>query len=315
MIRTQTITGFTLIELLVVLFMVAVFMAAVFSLYQTHQRSAYTQEETVEVQQNLRVGMEQITNDIRMSGFLVTSSTNAINTVGDSAGIAGTDENGVAVVTDTILLNTASAAATVARNTSATQDVVLAAGGAVSLSVNSIETLGVGDTVVIVGAQDDTLVIPTTFTVTLANNTGGPACAGFAAPCLTLTAVTAGTGSIKPGDLVVRTGIGPYPNNILYQLVTNAVNPNCPLGQNCLQRTANDGTGAQIIATNITNLQFMYLLENGTEVAVPIDLSQIRGVRTTLTARRVNTTAFTDNFAQPKTLVSEASIRNQSRRN
>ena len=313
MIRTQTITGFTLVELLVVLGMVAVFMAAVFSLYQTHQRSAYTQEESVEVQQNLRVGMEQITNDIRLAGFLVTSGTNPINAVGDSGGIAGTDDNGVAVVTDTVIVNTASAAATVARNISATQTVTLAVGGTASLSVNSIETLGVGDRVVIVGAQDDTLVIPTTFDVTVANNTGGPVCAvGFNAPCLTLRAVNAGTGSIKPGDMVVRTGTGPYPNNITYSLVAGG---GCPAGQNCLQRNANDGTGAQIIATNITNLQFMYLLDNGTEVAAPTDLTQIRGVRATLTAQRINTTAYTGNFAQPRTLVSEASLRNQSRRN
>ncbi len=306
--------GFTLIELLMVLGMVAVFMAAVFSLYQTHQRSAYTQEESVEVQQNLRVGMQRLTDDIRMAGFLVTSGINPINAVGDSAGIGGTDGNAAPVVTDTLVLNTASAAATVARNTSATQDVVLAAGGTVDLSVNSIETLGVGDRVVIVGAQDDNLVIPTTFDVTVANTTGDPVCAvGFAAPCLTLRAVAAGSGSIKPGDMVVRTGLGPFPNNITYVLVGGVAG--CPAGQTCLQRTANDGTGAQIIATNITDLQFTYQLNNGTQVSAPTDLSQIRGMRIALTGQRVTTTAYTGNFARPRSLVSDAGLRNQSRRN
>jgi hypothetical protein len=191
----------------------------------------------------------------------------------------------------------------------------------VNLSVNTIETLLAGDTVVIVGAMDDNVVVldplnnPTTFLVTAANGTG-PVCAvGFPAPCLTLTADSAGAGSIKPGDLVVRIGAGPFPNNILYQLVTNAADPNCPLGQTCLQRTPNDGTGPQIIATNMTDLQFMYTLNNGTQVAAPTDLSQVRGVRVTLTGQRVNTTAYTGGVAQPSTLVSEASLRNQSRRN
>src|SRR5574341_1873842 len=64
-------SGFTLIEVLIVAAMLGIVMGAIYSLYVTHQRTAYTQEEEVDVQQNLRIAMDSISRDIRMSGFLI----------------------------------------------------------------------------------------------------------------------------------------------------------------------------------------------------------------------------------------------------
>lgn len=313
-IQTPSTAGFTLIELLVVVGIMSIFMAAVFSLYQTHQRSAYTQEETVEVQQNLRVGMDQIMDDVRMGGFLVTSGTNPINAVNDNTGIMGTDTDnlGNPIGTDTLTLNTATASAVVTRNISLAQTVTLSPGPPVSLSVNSIETFLVGDIVVVVGAQSDNLVIADTFTLTEVNDVANGPCGGgaAAAPCLTLLAAVGGTATINPGDMIVRVGAGGYPNTVQYRVVNNVLNGACLAGQTCLERNANDGTGPQIIANNITGLQFRYVLQNGIEVDNPVALNQVRGVRVTLTGQRVNTTAYTGGAAQPKTLVSVVSIRN-----
>lgn len=302
--------GFTLTELLVVVGIMGIFMAAVFSLYQTHQRSAYTQEETVEVQQNLRVAMDQISNDIRMGGFLITSGTNPINAVNDNTGIVGTDTDnaGNPIGTDSVTFNTAGASAVVARNTSPTQTLTLSPGPPVSLSVNSIETLLVGDIVVVVGAQSDTLVIADTFTLTEVNDIANGPCGGgaTAAPCLTLQAAVGGTGTFNPGDMVVRVGAGGYPNTVQYSVV----NAGCPVGPTCLQRNSSDLATPQIIADYITGLQFRYVLQNGIEVDNPVALNQVSGIRVTLTGRRVNTVAYTGGTAQPRTLVSVASIRN-----
>ncbi len=292
-IQTPSTAGFTLIELLVVVGIMSIFMAAVFSLYQTHQRSAYTQEETVEVQQNLRVGMDQIMDDVRLAGLLVLAGTNPISIFTDGA-------------TDTITLNTASASLALTRITSPTQTQNLASGEALNLMVSGVDAFAVGDVAMIVGAQDSNLVIPDTFNVT-AVNTAGTCAVGVNAPCLTLEAVNGGTGTTNPGDMVVRTGAGPYPNTVTYSVIAGG---GCPAGQTCLLRATNDGVAAQIIANNITNVQFMYVLQNGIEVPSPVDLSQVRAVRITLTGQRTNTVAYTGGVATPRTLVSVASIRN-----
>ncbi len=311
-IRARGIAGFTLIELLVVVGIMGIFMAAVFSLYVTHQRSAFTQEETVEVQQNLRVAMDQISNDIRMAGFLVTSGTNPINAVNDNTGIVGTDTDnaGNPIGTDSVTFNTAGASAVVARNISPTQspNLLPSPGPPLSLSVNNIETLLVGDIVVIYGVQSHSLVIADTFTLTEVNDIVSGPCGGgaTAAPCLTLQAAVGGPATINPGDIIIRVGAGGYPNTIQYSVV----NVNCPVGPTCLQRNSSDSATPQIIADYMTGLQFRYVLQNGTEVDNPVALNQVNGVRVTLTGRRVNTVTYTGGTAQPRTLVSVAGIRN-----
>ena len=63
--------GFTLVELLIVTVMLGMVMTALYSVYTSHQRTAYTSDETVEVQQNLRIAMDSISRDIRTAGLLL----------------------------------------------------------------------------------------------------------------------------------------------------------------------------------------------------------------------------------------------------
>jgi len=69
--------GFTLIELLMVAVMLGLVMMAVYSIFTTSKRSANTQDDVVEVQQNLRIAMDNITRDIRNAGFMISQMRDA----------------------------------------------------------------------------------------------------------------------------------------------------------------------------------------------------------------------------------------------
>lgn len=63
--------GFSLVELLVVVAIFGIISVAVLDLYVNVVRSTTSSEEVVEVQQGMRIALEQIARDIQMSGFLV----------------------------------------------------------------------------------------------------------------------------------------------------------------------------------------------------------------------------------------------------
>lgn len=275
--------GFTLIELLIVCGMLGIVMGAIFTLYQTHQRSAYTQEEVVEVQQNLRIAMDSITRDIKMAGFLtplpqtVTAPLNA-------------------AIANSITINTGAEAGVYARITANTPSIV----GNTSFTVDSVDNFANGDSVRIIRPQDGSEPITGPLTVN----------APPAAPNLTIgtTAVV----DYLNGDIVVRTTNNALnPNTIRYFVTTTGA---CPTGQSCIARRTNEGTldvDTQIVANNITNLQFSYILDDNTENNAPTDLSTIRAVRVTITGQTVTTTALSGGQAKTRQIASIVRIRNR----
>lgn len=69
-VRIRTIpAGFSLVELLIVMVITTVVGMAGFSLYQHSNRSYLVREAVSEAQQNVRVAMERLAQDIRMAGF------------------------------------------------------------------------------------------------------------------------------------------------------------------------------------------------------------------------------------------------------
>lgn len=62
-------TGFTLIELMMVIVVSTVIMALVWTTTTMQERSYITQEQVVEIQQNLRAAINILSRDIRMAGF------------------------------------------------------------------------------------------------------------------------------------------------------------------------------------------------------------------------------------------------------
>jgi type IV pilus assembly protein PilW len=61
--------GFTLVELMITLAMSAIIVAAVYSAYIIQQKTYYTQGQVVEMQQNIRAGLELMSSEIRMAGY------------------------------------------------------------------------------------------------------------------------------------------------------------------------------------------------------------------------------------------------------
>jgi type IV pilus assembly protein PilW len=61
--------GFTLVELMITLAMSGIIVAAVYSAYIIQQKTYYTQGQVVEMQQNIRAGLEMMSSEIRMAGY------------------------------------------------------------------------------------------------------------------------------------------------------------------------------------------------------------------------------------------------------
>jgi len=62
-------SGFTLVELLIVMAITGIVTGAVFTAFKSQQKSYGVQEQVVEMQQNLRAGMDLMVREIRMAGY------------------------------------------------------------------------------------------------------------------------------------------------------------------------------------------------------------------------------------------------------
>lgn len=313
--RTQTPTrvseaGFSFIELLMVMAMLGLILGAFESLYVAHQRSATTETEAVDVQQNLRMGLDQMVRDISMAGFMVTGANPVAAVVNNASPTA-----------DAVTLTTGSESLVSATIDSATSNVTVAAGTLVDLavmafngSVGGFETVDQGAARVrIVNYRGEPLGAGTTFTVLLVNPAAGT-CGVVPAPCMRLRADNAGTGTIGRGDTIVKTsvpgGAEAFPHNVQYAVAACPA----PLAGNCLMRTTVPAAagGAQVVATNVSDLQLSYLLDGATEVAAPTaaQLSTVRAVRVTLSGQLVDTAAVAGGNLKTRTLTSIIAIRN-----
>jgi prepilin-type N-terminal cleavage/methylation domain-containing protein len=324
--------GITLIELLVVMGIFGIVMGAIYSLYSTHQRSAYTQDEVVEVQQNLRIGIDSITRDVRMAGFLVPYKPNtnirmpAVQLASNATGILQPLSAPDNVRSDDMTLNTSSESATFARiipASNATTYIVTAATFNIPVdSPESVDSFNVGDHVRIVRPQDrsqpkltaEALLTPRVYRITGTNRS---------VPSLTLT-IDAGYNdptniNLNKGDMICKIS-SPYtthPNTIQYCLgpapTCGPTVTTCPAGQLCLMRIVNTTGDKSVIAQNMAGLQFRYLLDNGTEsdAPAPNDYNNVRAVRVTLTGETVTTKVLSGGQAKKRQIESVIQIRNR----
>jgi prepilin-type N-terminal cleavage/methylation domain-containing protein len=295
--------GFTLIEILIVTLILGIIMSAVYSVYLTHQKSAYTQEDVVDVQQNLRIAMDTISRDVRMAGMLVPST---------SAPLAS------ASAADTITINTASSLGVYAMIDA--NQTANAGDSSVTFTVNSQDDIDLfkanqGNPVRILRPSNCSQPINTEFTFP------APTDADRTNRQLTLETTTAfaTTETIKRGDMIVMTSSTPPAfDSVVYTLVNGGTNVNgitCPQGQQCITRTriTNGTSDEDIIANDISGLNFGYILDNGTETSAPAaaNMSNIRAVRVTITGQ----TSFTKNLSGgPKTRQLSTVIKIRNRR-
>jgi prepilin-type N-terminal cleavage/methylation domain-containing protein len=292
--------GFTLVELLIVAAMLGMVMTALYSVYVSHQRSAYTSDETVEVQQNLRIAMDSISRDLRTAGLLL--KTGVTGTTPISAGTTGS----------TLFISSGCPSGIITRITPSPSPKTGTASPNTFTVDNdgSVSAFSNNDYVRILRPVDKTQPGGTDRKYQVAGTPG--------VNSITLNTVTGfpdPTGvNFNTGDVICKiiSSAPTPPNTIQYYLGNTGT---CPAGQQCLIRV--DETGSRnVIAQNMANLQFQYLLDgyplpNETSAPTTTTLGTIRAVRVTATGQTATTVALSGN--QPKTRQMETLIQLRNR--
>jgi prepilin-type N-terminal cleavage/methylation domain-containing protein len=311
------VAGFTLIELLIVMGMLGIVLTAVYSLYLTHQRAAYTQDEVVEVQQNVRIAMDSITRDIRNAGTLIPRTdipSTVSNVENSSVGNAGPNS---------ITLNMASSqegyawVTTDLNLTGPTSDF--------SLNVDSTTSLGNFNTGDIVRIMRPELMSEATGSAGSLYSVSGISTSPV--PLMNLHYMS-GSGiqpdtstPFKRGDVIAMvTSAAPgyvNPNTAVYSL---AAGGSCPLGQTCIIRSENGVSN--VVATNIANLTFTYIMDDSSNTEVNqipappnypnlTDVAKIKAVRVTVTGQTVTTVPLSGGQAKQRQMTSMIKLRNR----
>ncbi len=310
--------GFTLIELLIVVAIFGIIMGAVYSVYTANQRAAYTTDEVVEVQQNLRIAMETVTKDLYAAGFLIdTSETDAISAVTNDTGLKSAQDLGqqapVPPGSDTITINMASVNnifARVAVDYPAGTSTLGVFTPVAATQTTPIRLFSNGDSVKIIRFESGKY---------RALDNGAiykiKAVAGIDIPNSTMTFDAAVTEEVKTGDRIVRV-VNATPPVVTYALVNNATNSNCPANQLCLQRnTDGDIAPFPIVAQNISDFQIRYLLDNNNIVTdptvLPNKLSMVKDVIVTIWGETQQTRLLSGNIPKIRQLSSVVRLRNR----
>jgi len=257
--------GFTIIETLMVLAMLGIVMGAIFSLYITHLKNAYAQDETIEMQQNLRMAMESISRTLKNAGTLVPLTTTPLEAFGNSS--------------SSVQVNTASSDGVYAR--SMTNRTNRASNFAIySSKVDSTNGFSAGDKVRLINPLAAAPVFATYTTILISDT---PTAQSLH---LTGSGVFVTGSDVKPGDIFAKAASTTAPrthDSVLFFISSGTIATGlvCPTNQQCLVRSTN-GT-PEILASYISKLRFSYIDESGTESATaPAELNTIRSVRVTI---------------------------------
>jgi prepilin-type N-terminal cleavage/methylation domain-containing protein len=252
-------SGLTLIELLIALVMSAIIIAALYQTFIGQQKTYTVQEQVVDMQQNLRAGLNKMVREIRMAGFGNVSNIlppqnspfiayggpfyNIINPINKANNIKQNDDQ----ITIIGAFEQVSTLKTVGTNTIELEGNASAFSSDLNAK-NKYICIGGLETHIVTGVNGNTI----TLSSNLKNN-------------------------YNIGDPVFKV------KAITYQLRWDNDNPKMPV----LTREDNtDGGGKSFpLAENIENLQFMYTLVDGTETDSPANPLDIRMVKVIVTAR------------------------------
>jgi type IV pilus assembly protein PilW len=268
--------GFTLIELLIAVALGLVIIAGLFRTFKVQHDSYLVQDQVSAMQQNLRAAMHFIIRDLQMAGYYTNfDRTNRQLDWNDLDGDSNPNNNTEPGRPLIFAVNNASAAGIKAN----TDLIVIVKAGSEGRLLTAGE--GASGGVITLSTRD----LDGDGTVDL-NNTGKKFGVlvkddlSFA----DLFQVDTPSGSINPplgltenytsGDAVYRTDL------IIYRVTDDAARP-------CLVRkNLGDDNGYQVIAENIDNLQFRYLLNDNTWVNDPTgNQTRVRAVEVLLVAR------------------------------
>lgn len=283
--------AFTLVEILVVMVVMGLVIASVYSLsIDTKQRSVTT-EAVVDIQQNLRVAMDTLEQDIRMAGFLIPDDQTAISSApddiaqdtddpADNSPNIGTnvdsDGDGTATAGAVFTLQTSSSQRVYARvidETFASPTITL------ELEDGMFDLFDSGDEIQVIrpGTRADLGNSWSVAGVSDANNE------------ITISDGTYTAGTVEAGDMVVRklVGEGDPVANISYWLRP------MPDGSAGFQLMRSDGAADDVVSSNITAIDLAYLDETGAATAT---LEDIRSIRI-----NISTGTDANNFSDAKT--------------
>jgi prepilin-type N-terminal cleavage/methylation domain-containing protein len=261
--------GFSLVELLIVVMMMGIVTMAIYSLYESTQRTATSQDQTVELQQNLRVAMDQIARDIRMAGFMIPADLTPIATANQNS----------------ITFNTASTFGRAARiNDDPTVSVVNGASVDLNLTVASA-----AQALLFADGNFARIIRPPNqgdlFDDCIISLTAGPSGTTLPIRIMNNSGADISSLQLRPGDIFARiTDDSNNPNTVRY------------LREDDLFRRRTDETTADVDTQTVANglrasadpnldgLQFRYILDDGTEQTTVsgATLDSIKAVRVTL---------------------------------
>jgi len=251
--------GITLIELLVALVIAGILVAAVYRTFLSQQKTYVIQDQVVDMQQNVRAGINRMMREIRMAGF---------GGVGD---ILGGGVNGPTEVITTLPSS---------NNSITNNNSITIVGG-----FNQVSTLAAEAA----GGQ---------FQVTLANAVDASQFDGGAHHFVSIGGAESNIVSSRAGATLTLSNplklthkiTDPLGNPVSVPIFKiQAITYVCGVsdGKPVLQRNENTGGGAQPLADNIENVQFEYFdATNVNPLALPIaDPGIIRMIRVTVRAR------------------------------
>lgn len=302
--------GFTLIELLIVVAILGIVMGAVYSLFIANQRTAYTTDEVVEVQQNLRIAMEAVTKDLYSAGFLIdTANTPAISAFANDGGLKSAQVLNQAPVpagSDTVTINMATLNNAFTRSStdvSAGSSTITVMPPVAATQVAAIRLFHNDDSIKIIRFESGKYRDLGLYTI---NHAGG-----VDIPNNTINFTPALTEDVKIGDRIVLVPAGSItPPTVRYELVNAATAPpnTCPANQLCLQRTTN---GVEIVAQNMSDFQLRYILDDNSVTDTPADTKSIKAVIVTVWGETQVTRLLSANVPKIRQLSSVIRLRNR----
>jgi len=271
--------GFTLVELMVALAISLVVMGAIFLTFKSQQDSYVIQDQITAMQQNLRSAMYMLTKDIQMAGYYTNFDGNQYTMDWDD--LDGDNEiirpliyarNNLNVAGDNIKDNTD--VIVIVKASSKTRPLAgteSATGSNVDASLRDVDTLVAGKCALLV---KENLSRAEFFQV---QEDAGPM-------NLTISLVE----NYVEYDLIYRADV------IIYYVDDeddpgDANDNDDPAHPKLRRKNLGSNQGAQVVAENIDNLQFRYLLSDGTWTNNPAGQEpNVRAVEVSLLARTAN---------------------------
>lgn len=279
--------GFALVEIMLTLAVTGILMAAVYNLYLNTQQAAVQQEEVVELQQNLRVAMDQLTREIRMAGFLVFRTHPPLA----AAPQHPTESSKLILHTGCPSGDSAPLIAEVRFENGGPQTFPLA-------GATMVDLFEADDQVRLVRPAEQLQPIEKLFSVTSVNRT---------ARTVTLEVdEESAEATYLPGDLVLR-GSSTYPGTVAFYLEDNELFRKYSDGS--AQRVTAKKVSGTTLINGLTGLSLAYIMDDGSigdSVSGP-ELANIRAVRVSITGLAKGRSGD-----KVRTLAGTVSLRNRS---